>query len=118
MKAGVPEPEKRRLHIDDNTSVLLQYNEEKVFIDLWRTRFIPMARVRELAFLHSLITGVYSEAFCRQFESIADGIIELRSEEKSSGIEHVVRVRAMRGKNYDSRWHKLKLMDNEVILLE
>lgn len=119
MKTGVPEPEKRRLHIDDNTSVLLQYNDEKVFIDVWRTRFIPMARGRELAFIHSLVTGVYPDAFCRQFESIADGIIELRSGEKNGGIEHTVRVRALRGKTYDSRWHKLKLMENgEVTLVD
>jgi len=123
MKSGTPEPEKRRLHIDDNTSLLLQYNEEKAFIDTWRTRIIPMARVRELAFLHSLVTGVYSEAFCRQFESIADGIIEIRSDEKGlrrrRGIEHSVRVRTVRGKNYDSRWHMLKMLDNgEVTLIE
>ena len=119
MKTGHPEPEMRRLHIDDNTSVLLQYNEEKLFIDFWRTRSIPTARGRQLAFLHSLVTGVYSDAFCRQFESVADGIIELRSEEKSSGVEHFIRVRAMRGKNYDSRWHKLQLLDSgKVTLLE
>ncbi len=112
MKTGTPESEKRRLHIDDNTSVLLQYNDEKIFIDIWRTRFIPAARLRELAFLHSLATGVYSESFCRQFESIADGIIELKSEEKGGGIEHYVRVRTVRGKSYDSRWHQLKLLEN------
>ena len=119
MKAGAPEPEKGRLHIDDNTSVLLQYNDERAVIDFWRTRAIPIARVRNLAFLHSIVIGVYSDAFYRQWESIVDGIVELRSEERSSGIEHSIRVRSLRGKNYDSRWHKLKLLENgEVILVE
>ncbi len=117
MKTGAPEAEKRRLHIDDNTSVLLQYNDEKQFIDVWRTRAVPMARGRQLALLHSLVTGVYSEAFSRQFESIADGIIELKSEDKGGEIEHSIRVRAVRGKNYDSRWHKLQRLDNGEVTL-
>ncbi len=109
IKSGPPDVEKKRLHIDDNTSVLLQYNDEKQFIDFWRTRALPHARNRELAFLHSLVTGVYSDSFCRQWESLCDGIIEFKSEESGAVIEHFVRVRTMRGKNYDSRWHRLRL---------
>ncbi len=119
MKAAPPESEKRRLHVDDNTSVLLQYNEEKTAVDWLRTRLVPMARGRELTLLHALVTGVHSEAFYRQLESIVEGIIELRSEEKSSGIEHFIRIRTMRGKNYDSRWHKLRQLNNgEVVLVD
>ena len=70
MKTGHSESEKGRLHIDDNTSVLLQYNEEKLFTDFWRTHAVPVARGRQLAFLHSLATGVYSDALYRQFERI------------------------------------------------
>jgi hypothetical protein len=58
-----PEEEKRRLHIDDNTGVLLQYNDEKQFMDVWRTRQLPISRVGEVAFLFSLVTGVASDAF-------------------------------------------------------
>jgi KaiC/GvpD/RAD55 family RecA-like ATPase len=62
---------------------------------------------------------VASDAFYRQFESLADGIIEFKSEEKSGRIEHYVRVRAMRGKPYDSRWRTLQVLDNgEVKLAE
>jgi KaiC/GvpD/RAD55 family RecA-like ATPase len=112
IRAGAPQAEKKRLHIDDNTSVLLQYNDVKQFIDFWRTRSIPMARSRELAFVHSLVTGVYSDAFCRQWESLCDGIIEFKSEETGGSIEHFVRVRSVRGKSYDSRWHQLKVLQN------
>jgi KaiC/GvpD/RAD55 family RecA-like ATPase len=114
----VPESHKRRLHIDDNTSILNQYNEEKAFIDYWRTRMIPWARSLELVIINALVVGVYSEAFYRQFELLMDGIIDIRSLEKGQ-IEHYMRVRTMRGRLFDSRWHELKLKDSgEVILAD
>ncbi len=120
MKAGPSDEEKRRLHIDDNTSVLNRYNKENEIADFWRTRAIPSARARELVVLHSLVAGVYSDAFYKQFESICDGIIDFKSEENDDRqIEHFVRVRMMRGRTYDSRWRRLRLLDNgEVTLTE
>lgn len=114
--ADIPETEKTRLHIDDNTSVLLQYNSEKEMIDFWRTRFIALSRARENIMFHSLVAGVYSEAFYRQFESLCDGIIDFRSQELGGQIEHNVRVRAMRGRSFDSRWKQLRLANGEVAL--
>jgi len=113
----IPGPEKRRLHIDDNTSVLLQYNSEKEMIDVWRTRFVPLARAREDIMIHSLVAGVYSEGFYKQFESLCDGIVDFSSREIGGQIEHEVRIRAMHGRTFDSRWRKLRLMENGQVVL-
>jgi len=117
MKAGILEENKRRLHIDDNSGVLLQYNEEKVMIDLWRTRLIPFIRACEIVSLNSLVKGVASTAFHKQFESLADGIIDFKSEEREDSIEHYVRVRSLRGKAYDPRWRRLRLLENAEVTL-
>jgi KaiC/GvpD/RAD55 family RecA-like ATPase len=109
---GVTVIGKHWIHVDDNTSVLLQYNSEKAFIDFWRTRIIPGARVEEGALMHSVIAGVYSEGFYRQFEALCDGTIDFRSHEVGGEIEQYMRVRAMRGKTYDSHWHRLRLHEN------
>jgi KaiC/GvpD/RAD55 family RecA-like ATPase len=114
---AVAEIDKRRLHIDDNSSVLLQYNDEKVIIDVWRTRNLPHTRVRESVFLYALLTEVGSPSFQKQLESISDGIIEFKSEDKGGEIEQYVRVSTMRGRSYDSRWRRLQLLDNEVKLV-
>jgi len=113
----IPDAEKRRLHIDDNTSVLLQYNSEKEMIDYWRTRFIAWTRARELIMVHSIVPGVYSDSFYRQLETLMDGIIDFRSQEKDEKLEHQVRVRMIRGKNYDSSWRKLRLLENGEVAL-
>ena len=115
---SVPELEKRRFHIDDDTSVLLQYNAEKVFIDYWRTRGLPGARALEVAFLNGALVGVHSEAFYKQLESLCDGIIEFKREETGGTINHLVRVKAIRGRKYDARWHRLMVGDNLEVALQ
>jgi KaiC/GvpD/RAD55 family RecA-like ATPase len=119
LKTRIPESLKRSLHIDDNCSVLLQYNQEKEVIDFWRTRIIPIGRAHEDIMFHAHSTGVASDSFYRQFELLCDGIIDFKSEEKGGEMEHYVRARTIRGRTYDSRWHRISLRDNgEVALVD
>src|SRR2546425_3601956 len=100
-RAGRPERYQsksiRRLHLDDNLSVLAQYNDEKALIDYWRTRFAPWSRSLQLSVLHSLTTGVHSASFYNQFETLCDGIFDFQSREAEQGMEHYFRVRTIRG---------------------
>ena len=118
VKGGVEENEKRRLHIDDNTSVLVQYNSEQKFIDHWRTHTIPYVRKMEWAVLHSAVVGVYSDAFYKQFESLCDGIIDVRAVEEGGQVEHYLRVRVIRAKQHDSRWRRLRLKDTGEVIMD
>ncbi len=115
---GVPENERRRLHLDDNLSVLAQYNEEKAFVDYWRTRFVPWSRSLHLTVVHSLSTGVHSSAFYNQFETLCDGIFDFQSREGKNGIEHYFRVRTVRGRPHDSSWKRLHLERNGRIIID
>lgn len=117
IKSGVPQEDKKRLHIDDNTGVLLQYNDEKTVIDNWRTRSRPHTKVQEIILFNSLMKGAASDAFTKQFELLSDAIIDLKSQEKDGRIEHVLRVRAMRGRPYDSRWRRLHLLQTGEVAL-
>ena len=119
IKGGIPDVWKRRLHIDDNTGILLQYNEEKMFIDFWRTRMIPYVRTRECVFIQALLKSVASTSFYKQWESLCDGIIDFKSEERENELHHYVRIRSLRGRRSDSRWRNLQLSDNgEVTLVD
>ena len=105
------------MHLDDNNSVLAQYNEEKAVIEYYRTRVIPYCKAIELAAVHSLVVGIHSDAMYKQLESLCDGIIDFKSQEKCEQIEHLVRVRLVRGRSYDSRWRHIKLLNNSEVLL-
>ena len=117
LRGGISGAMKRRLHIDDNTGILLQYNEEKAIIDFWRTRYIPYSRARECVVLHSLVKGVASPSFYKQFESLCDGIIDFKSEERENEFQHYVRVRSLHDRRCDSRWRKLRLSDKGEVTL-
>ena len=112
LKQGVAEEEKKWLHLDDNTSILNHYSDEKVILDTWRTRFLPYARVRELAMIHSFVTGIASDTFYRNFEAMCDGIFDLRSQEEAGSFQHYARARTMRGTAINTRWWRLELGSN------
>jgi KaiC/GvpD/RAD55 family RecA-like ATPase len=106
------------LHIDDNSSILLQYNDEKTFVDVWRTRNLPQTRVAQAIFMYGLIAGVGSPSVFRQLESVSDGIVDFKTSETEGGqIEHLMRVRTMRGKICDSRWRRLNLNERGNVTL-
>jgi class 3 adenylate cyclase/tetratricopeptide (TPR) repeat protein len=112
LKKEVPEIEKKRLHIDDNTAVLVQFNDEKKVSEHFRTLVIPFARHLGLAAIHSAAAGIFSDSFYRQFESFCDGIIDIRAQERGSKIVHSIRVRVARGASHDSTWRELRLLAN------
>lgn len=118
LKEAAPEGEKKRLHIDDDTSTIVAYNDEKSFIDHWRTNAIPSARIFDWSMLHSTVTGSHSENFYRQFESLCDGIIDFKSREENEMIEQYARIRTMRGKAQGSRWRHLRLLDSGEVTLD
>lgn len=119
FKTGIPDTEKKWVHIDDNTSVLIRYNSEPAIIDFWRTRSIPASRVDQRVSLFSLLSGVASESFRSQFESLQDGIVDFKTEQKGNEIEHFVRLRILRGKRFSTRWRLITMsLDGEIVLTE
>jgi KaiC/GvpD/RAD55 family RecA-like ATPase len=62
----------------------------------------------------------YSELspdFPKQYESLSDGIIDFKSEERDNELQHYVRIRSLRDRGCDSRWKKLRLSDNGEVTL-
>ena len=59
--------------------------------------------------LQSFVKEVASDSFYRQFESLSDGIVEFKTQETEGQIEHLLRVRALRGRKIDTRRHRLEL---------
>jgi len=117
IREGVTEDEKQWLHIDDNTSVMCHYTDEKLMVDIWRTRIIPYARIRGLAMFHSVMMGIASDSFYKQFESLCDGIIEFRSSDEGQ-VEHFARVRTLRGTSSDNRWRRLQLHNDGSVTID
>jgi hypothetical protein len=107
------------LHIDDNTSVLLEHNPESEVIAHWRKKIIPHTREGEITYVNAIMRGVGTDTFVKQFESLADAIIDFKSEEVSGQVEHAARARMIRGKDYNSEWRRLGVTGTgEVRFLE
>jgi class 3 adenylate cyclase len=113
VKAGYSDEDKRWLHIDDNTAIFLQYNDEEDIIDSWRTTLLPFAiRARETPHFLAFVKGAGSESFFTKFEALCDGIIDLKAAEENGQITQYIRIRMLRGKIFDARWHRIELANN------
>jgi len=106
------------LRLGDDELVLLRFNDEKSFIDFWRTRVIPNAPTRNSTVMHSLVKGVYSEYIYKTLETSADGIIDVKIDEEGGEVKNLMRIRNMRSVGYDTRWRRLKIGENFEVTLE
>jgi KaiC/GvpD/RAD55 family RecA-like ATPase len=106
------------LRIDDDKSVLARFNDEKSFIDFWRTREIPIAAARKSTQISGVVNGVYSEYVYKSMEASVYGIIEFKLEESGEETRDLIRIRSMRNVGFDRRWHPLRIGENFEVTLD
>jgi adenylate cyclase len=117
IRSGVPEKEKGWIHLDDNSGVFLQYNDEESFLNIWRTAHLPATRAGAMAHFLAFPKGVGSDSFFTKFEALCDGIIDLKTEESAGRLERYIRIRYLKGREFDSRWHRLDVQPNGEVLV-
>ncbi len=116
-KKGFDPREMRWLHLDDNTGIFLQYNDEQTVVDRWRTALLPAIRARECPHFLAFPKGIASEAFYTKFEALCDGIIDLKTEEVEGQVERFLRIRRLKGRVADSHWHRLEMQADGAVRL-
>lgn len=106
------------IRVGDDESVILRFNDEKGFIDLWRTRLIPNAPSRKSTVISGVVKGVHSEYVYKTMEASVDGIIDFKVEEEGGEVKNFMRIRKMRNVGYESRWCRLRIGDDFEVTLE
>ncbi len=105
------------LHLDDNYSVVLQFNEERIFVQYIRDRDLLWKKNVQAVNLFGLTRGVHSEYLYHSLEDLAKGIIDIKTEEKAGVLKNLLRVRTMKGIQHDSSWHELLLERNGQVAI-
>ncbi len=105
------------LVIAENNSILDRFNDERNWVELFLTRPIPMAKMRQVTQIVAFMSGVHSIWAYKQLEAAVDGIIDFRLDETLDPAQNMIRIRSMRRVGFDGRWHKVKSAQNSEINL-
>lgn len=121
-EAGVdqqpPTPTPDWLRILDDASCLGRFNEEKSWVELARTRMIPIASLWKSTGIFAIMRGIHSEWAYKSLEAANDGVIEVKQDETTGEARNLIRIRSMRNVGFDSRWHQLKVGENFEVTVE
>jgi len=49
-------------------------------------------------------------------ETSADGIVDFQIDEEGGEAKSLMRIRSMQSLGFDSRWHRVRTQENQVIL--
>ena len=106
------------LRVIDDDLVIARFNDEKSFVDYWRTREIPSAPSTKSTTIFGAVKGVFSDFLYKSLEGSVDGIIDFKLEEEGNTSRDLMRVRSLRNVHFDRGWHELKIQENFEVTLE
>jgi len=113
-----PTPSPDWLRILDDASCLARFNEEKSWVELFRTRMIPISSLWTSTGIGGIIKGVHSDWVYKNLEVACDGVVDFKLDETGEEAKSLIRVRSMRNVGFDARWHPLRIGENSEVSLE
>lgn len=116
LQESPPQPD--LLRMDDDSSTMARFNEEKNWVEVVLTRDMPTSPILKSTNIISLTKGVHSEWVYKRFEAACDGVIEFELDESGMVTKDTVRIRSMRNVGFNREWHQLKIGDNLEVTLE
>jgi KaiC/GvpD/RAD55 family RecA-like ATPase len=66
----------------------------------------------------ALISDLHSNWVYRNLEAAVEGIIDVKLDEGSNPSRNLMRIRSMRGVDYDGHWHPLRVANNLEVTIE
>jgi len=111
-------PELGLLRVWDTTSYLARFNDEKAWVELELTRFVPTSSIIQSTGVGGVIRGIHSDWVYKQLEAAYDGVIDFKLEEEGKSTRDLMRIRSMRNVHFDREWHELKIGENFEVTLQ
>ena len=110
-----PSPEV--LRVWDTNSYLARFNDERAWVELELTRFVPASSIMQSTGIGGVIRGIHSDWVYKQLEAAYDGVIDFKVEEEGKTTRDLMRIRGLRNVGYDRDWHELKIGENFEVTL-
>ncbi len=106
------------LRIIDNYSNVGRFNDEKAWVEYTLTRPLASSPMTQSTIITALISDLHSNWVYRNLEAAVEGIIDVKLDEASNPSRNLMRIRSMRGVDYDGHWHPLRVGNNLEVTIE
>lgn len=111
-------PAPGHLNVSDDESTYARFNDEKAWVELELTRYLPGSKMRKVTQVVGVMAGTQSDWAYKRLEGACDGIIDFKLGETGGRTQSVMRIRNMRNVRFDSQWHPLRISENFEVTLE
>jgi hypothetical protein len=95
--------ERGLLQVSENTSAVVRFNDEKVWVKYVLTRVVPATKLNQSILIRGIMKGVPSEWAYKQHEGSMTAL-QISSLRKKA-TRDVIRIRTMRDVGFDREWH-------------
>ncbi len=106
------------LRVWDTTSYLARFNDERIWVELELTRFVPTSNIIQSTGIGGVMREVHSDWVYKQLEGAYEGVIDFKLEEEGKSTRDLMRIRNMRNVHFDREWHELKIGENFEVTLD
>ncbi|MFI5449656.1 MAG: RAD55 family ATPase [Candidatus Bathyarchaeia archaeon] len=115
---GQSQPQPELLVMDDDSSTVARFNDEKIWTEFVLTRDMFAAPLLKSTMINPYTKGVHSDWVYKRFEAAFDGVIEFELNESGMATKDMIRIRSMRNVGFNREWHQLKIGENLEVTLE
>lgn len=100
------------MYIADSLSVLLRYNDERIFAEFAESRLFAEGRTSKRIDLSGIVRGIHSQQLYGRLEAACEGVIDIQAKELEGQVKNFMRIRNLRGQQHDSSWHEIEIKPN------
>ena len=115
LKAAWEGLTKSCLLVDDLTSIVQEAGTD-VTLKFLR-QLLAKIKGTETLGLFSLTTEILEQRFQNALVSMFDGVLEMKIQDGSEGLERYVRIYSLRGQKHSTKWNRFDITDEGIAML-
>ncbi len=115
LKAAWEGLSKSCLVVDDLTLIAQEAGEDTT-LKFLRQLLAKMRGIEALG-VFSMTTGIFEPRFQNALLTMFDGVLEMKMQDGTEGLERYIRIFSLRGQKHSTKWTRFEITDEGIVML-